>query len=201
MLEKLLYWDKQLFIFLNGWGNESMDGFWLFVTKQTHWIPLFALFAYLVFKHLDWKKALLVLGFVAVLIAFTDQSTNLIKDYVQRLRPCCTPGLQDMIRIVQKRDSYSFFSGHAAGSMAASIFLFRLLRPYVKFMWLIFLWPLVYAYSRIYLGLHFPSDILCGYLWGVITSALVFALYRYTRDRIFPPSDDAAHGQPVADRQ
>ena len=79
MLEKLEALDIQLFVFLNGLGSETFDGLWLFITKQVNWTPLFLLLLYIIYKKVGAKQTLFLLLFVAVLIAFTDQTTNLVK--------------------------------------------------------------------------------------------------------------------------
>lgn len=202
MLETLLELDRDVFVYLNSLGSESWDGFWLFITKQFNWAPIFAIILYLAFKRLGWRHALLVVGIIAILVAFTDQSTNLIKNTFQRLRPGSDPALADLIRAVQKRNSFSFISGHASSSMASAFFLFHVLRPYLKYMGFIFIWPLIFAYSRIYLGLHYPGDIIIGYLWGITTASLALLLYRYLRDKIFPEKkedlDDPTNSEPIS---
>lgn len=183
MLDWLLEADKNLLVYLNSLGSETFDGLWLFITKQAYWTPFFLFLLYITLKKLGWKNTVLIILMIAVLIAFTDQTTNLFKKGFQRLRPCNNPEINGIIRVVQQRSSFSFISGHAANSMAAAFFLFKVLRPYYKYMGFIFLWPLVFAYSRIYLGLHYPGDILAGYIWGVFTSSLVLILYRYLYKR------------------
>lgn len=186
MLETLLELDRNLFVFLNSMGSEAYDGFWLFITKQINWIPIFAIILYLVFKHLGWRHALLIILVMALLIVLTDQTTNLFKNYFQRLRPVNNTDLDSVIHFVHKRSSFSFISGHASNSMAAAFFLYKVLKPYLKYMGFIFLWPLIFAYSRIYLGLHYPGDILCGYVWGILMSLIMLKLYVYLRNRYFP---------------
>lgn len=186
MLETLLELDRNLFVFLNSLGSEAYDGFWLFITKQINWIPIFAIILYLVFKHLGWRHALLIILVMALLIVLTDQTTNLFKNYFQRLRPVNNTDLDDVIHFVHKRSSFSFISGHASNSMAAAFFLYKVLKPYLKYMGFIFLWPLIFAYSRIYLGLHYPGDILCGYIWGILMALIMLKLYVYLRNRYFP---------------
>lgn len=185
-METILELDKNLLIFLNGLGSESFDGFWLFITKQINWIPVFLFFMYLVFKHLGWKQALMLILVMALLITLTDQTTNLFKNTIQRLRPCSDPLLDGIIRAVQTRKSFSFISGHASNSMAAAFFLYQVLKPYVKHIQFIFIWPLVFAYSRIYLGLHYPLDILCGYIWGILMALIVLKLFRFLNAKYFP---------------
>ena len=186
MLEKILSLDTQLFVYLNGLGSETYDGLWLIITKMTNWIPLFLLLFYLIFKKIGAKQTLLLLFFVAVLIAFTDQTTNLVKNSVQRLRPCNNPEIKSIIRIVKVSNSFSFFSAHASNTMAVATFLFLLFRRYYKYLGLLFLWPLIFAYSRIYLGLHYPLDIVSGYLFGFVIGFLMFKIYRKVQSRYFP---------------
>jgi len=204
MLETLLEIDRDVFVYLNSLGSDNWDGFWLFITKQFNWAPIFAIVLYLVFKRLGWKHALLITMVIALLITLTDQTTNLIKNTFQRLRPGSDPELAEFIRAVQKRNSFSFISGHASNSMASAFFLFHVLRPYFKYMGFIFIWPLIFAYSRIYLGLHYPGDIIVGYCWGIATASLMLLLYRYLRDRLFPDQkenlDNPTNSEPISDR-
>ena len=112
------------------------------------------------------------------MITFSDQITNLVKNNVQRLRPCNDEELTGLIRIVRDSETFSYFSGHASNSMAAMMFVFLLLRRYYKYSYLIFLYPLIFAYSRIYLGLHFPLDIISGYAFGALTGILFYYIYK-----------------------
>ena len=186
MLEKLLSLDTELFVFLNSLGSENYDGLWSFITKQSNWIPLFLLLLYVIFKKLGAKQTLYLLLFVAVLVTFTDQMTNVFKNGFQRLRPCNNPEIKSFIRIVQFRGSFSFFSGHASNSMAVATLLYFTLRQYFKYFWLLFLWPFIFAYSRIYLGLHYPLDILSGYLFGFTSGFLMYKVYKMAQKKYFP---------------
>lgn len=186
MLEKIEQLDIDLLIYLNGLGSEKYDKLWLIITNQLYWTPLFLLFFYLIFKKIGGKQTLYVLLFIAVLITFTDQTTNLFKYTFQRLRPCNNPDINTIIRVVQSRKSYSFFSGHAANTMAVATFLYFILRRYFKYIGFIFLWPLVFAYSRIYLGLHYPGDILTGYFFGALFGSLLYLVYRKLKPQYFP---------------
>jgi undecaprenyl-diphosphatase len=118
---------------------------------------------------------------MAVLILICDQTTNVFKEHFQRLRPCNNDEIKSIIRIVKASDTFSFFSGHAANSMASTVFSFMILKKYYRHVYLLFLFPLIFAYSRIYLGLHFPSDILIGYLVGAIFGYGFYKIYfKYT---------------------
>ena len=176
MLEKIIGLDKKVFVFLNGLGSEPFDGLWLAITKQLYWTPFFLLIFFLLFKKIGWKNLFIVIGFIAVLILVCDQTANLFKNAFQRLRPCNDPAIKDIIRVVKSSPSFSFFSGHAANSMATTVFVFFLFKKHYKYAFLLFLFPLIFAYSRIYLGLHFPIDILTGYTIGAAYGFLFYKL-------------------------
>jgi undecaprenyl-diphosphatase len=186
MLEKILALDTRLFIYLNSLGSETYDGFWLFITKQYNWIPFFLLLFYLIYSKIGIKRTGYLLLFVAVLILATDQITNLFKYTFQRIRPCNNPEIKSIIRIVLARSSFSFFSGHATSTMAVSTFLYLIFKKQIKYFGFLFLWPLIFAYSRIYLGLHYPLDIISGYLCGLITGCLMYKVYQFTQIKYFP---------------
>lgn len=190
MLERILEIDKAVFLWLNSLGSETFDPIWLVITRFTSWFPVFAVFLYLAFKRLGWKHALLLIGCVALLLTITDQATNLFKFYFERLRPVNNPDFDGIMREVQIRKSFSFISGHASNSMAVAYFLYRVLHPYIKWMGFFFLFPMIFAYSRIYLGLHYPLDILCGYAFGILTATIVLLLYARLRDKYFPQEDN-----------
>lgn len=186
MLERIKELDTSLLVYLNGLGSKTYDGLWLIITDQRNWIPLFLLMFYLIYKKIGGKQTLYVLLFIAVLIAFTDQTTNLFKYTFQRLRPCNNPDINSIIRVVQVRKSYSFFSGHAANTMAVATFLYLVLKRHFKYIGFLFLWPLIFAYSRIYLGLHYPGDILTGYFFGALFGFLIYLVYRKLKPQYFP---------------
>ena len=178
MLEKIIHLDKELLVFLNGLGSEPYDGLWLMITKQIYWTPLFLLIFYLLQKKIGWKNFGFYILFTAVLILVCDQTANLFKWYFQRLRPCNDEEIQHIIRIVKSSSSFSFFSGHATNSMATTVFAFMILKKYYKHAYLLFLFPLIFAYSRIYLGMHFPLDIVTGYVFGATFGFICYKLFQ-----------------------
>jgi len=177
-LEKIIQLDKELLVFLNGLGSPTFDGLWLIITKQAYWTPVFLLMFYFLQKKLGWKNFGYYILFTALLIVVCDQTANLFKNHFQRLRPCNTEELKGIIRIVKSSKSFSFFSGHAVNSMATSLFAFMILKKYYRHAYLVFLFPLIFAYSRIYLGLHFPGDILTGYSFGATFGFICYKLYK-----------------------
>jgi undecaprenyl-diphosphatase len=179
ILEELVKLDKQFFVFLNALGSVPYDQFWSIITKQIYWTPFFIGIFYLVQKKIGWKNFGVLILFLALLLTFTDQITNLFKNGFQRLRPCNDKEIRDIIRVVIHRDSFSFFSGHASNSMASTLFFFLIIRKYYKHTYLLFLFPIIFAYSRIYLGLHFPLDIISGYAFGLLTGFFFYKSYLF----------------------
>lgn len=190
IIDQLIQADQDLFLYLNGLGTENWDAFWMFMTNKKSWIPFyFILLITLLIKLKNWKKVLLAVVFVAALILIVDQTTNLFKDTFMRFRPCFTQELEGVMRLVKSYcgGRYSFFSGHSSNSFALAVFLGILLKPYIKFLLpFMLVWAGFVAYSRVYIGVHFPLDIVCGALWGSMWGYLLFLLFRYIVKRFFP---------------
>jgi len=176
LLDKIIRFDKELMVQLNGLGTDSWDQFWILATNQMSWIPLYLIFFYLIFSSLGWKKGLALVVLTAILITFSDQFTVFLKDSFERLRPNNDPSVNSMIRILKNNKSFSFVSGHATTSMAVSLLMFLTLRKSFPYTGLFFIWPLIFAYSRIYIGVHFPMDVLCGALLGAGIGYLFYRL-------------------------
>jgi undecaprenyl-diphosphatase len=186
MLEELLKYDTDLFLFLNNLGSESWDGLWLFITEKLSSVPLYVLLLYLVFKQLGWKATLVVMVTTALMITATDQLANLFK-YVlfQRPRPCRVEELKPVMRLIADGcGRYGYFSAHAASTMAVAVFLGLLLKNSYKYLLFLFLfWAVVVAYSRIYLGVHYPLDIITGMFFGSIIGWVFFKLQAWGRQK------------------
>jgi undecaprenyl-diphosphatase len=178
MLEELLKYDTELFLFLNSLGSETWDGFWLIVTEKYSSIPLYIILLYLVFKQLGWKGTLVVIVVTALMIAASDQLANLFKYGIQRPRPCRVEELKASIRFVADGcGRYGYFSAHAASSMAAAVFLGLLLKNRYKFLpFLLLFWAVLIGYSRIYLGVHYPFDVITGMFFGGILGWVFYRL-------------------------
>lgn len=177
MFEKIIQFDKQALVYLNGLGSEQWDWLWLIITKQLNWAPVFILVFYLLQKKIGWKSFGCYVLFIAVMVLICDQTVNLFKYSFERLRPCNDLEIGEIIRRVKTSSSFSFFSGHATNSMASTVLTFLILKRYYKHAYLLFLFPLIFAYSRIYLGLHFPTDILTGYTFGATCGYIAYRLY------------------------
>jgi undecaprenyl-diphosphatase len=180
MLEELLHYDKNLFLFLNHLGTSTWDGFWLFITNKLSSIPLYLALAFLFFRSYGLKKTLLLLVVIALMITVTDQVANLFKYGFKRLRPCHDEEIGSLVRLVKNScgGQYGYFSAHASNSFAIAIFLGHFLREKFRNIgYLLLFWAFLVAYSRVYIGVHFPLDILTGGLIGFIFSWLFIKLY------------------------
>jgi len=175
VIDFLIHKDIELFIYLNNLGNVQWDGFWLFVTNKFSSFPLYVLLLFLTYKKLGFKKTLIVLLFGVLLIALSDQTSNLFKYSFKRLRPCHNNNISSLIRIVKEGCGglYGYFSAHAINSMGIAVFFGLLLKNSYKYLFpgLIF-WALLIAYSRIYIGVHYPLDLVTGMFFGVLYGTL-----------------------------
>ncbi len=174
--DNLIQHDKELLVYLNGLGNENWDSFWMFITTPINWTPLFLLFFYLIFKTFGWKKGLIFIIITVIMVGFSDQLTVFIKDLFGRLRPNRDTELRDIIRLLKDNKSFSFVSGHATTSTAVSLLMYLTLKKYYKYIILFFIWPVLFAYSRIYIGVHFPIDVIVGALLGILIGYLFYQL-------------------------
>jgi len=187
MIESIIDKDIELLIFLNNLGTSQWDGFWLFVTNKFSAIPLYIILLYLVFKYYGLKKTIVLLLFVILLITFSDQTSNLFKYGFKRLRPCHDENIADLIRLVKARCGglYSYFSAHASNAMAIAVFFSLLLKDKLKYLpYFLIIWALVVAYSRVYIGVHFPLDILTGIVIGGVYATLSYKLFKLFERKI-----------------
>lgn len=184
-MDELLALDEAVFLFLNNLGSDPWDGLWRFITEKYSSIPLYAILLYLIFKKLGWKATLIVLVVVALMITATDQLANLFKYGFERPRPCQEELLSNRMRFVADGcGRFGFFSAHAASSMAAAVFLGLLLRKYYRLLpFVLLFWAVIVAYSRIYLGVHYPLDIIVGMFFGGLIGWLCYKLQWLLREK------------------
>lgn len=187
MIEKILDHDSYLFLYLNNLGSQYYDNFWIFLsrTEANVMFYLVVLIAYI--YSINNKKRTKILFHliiaIAILITISDQTSNLFKDSFQRLRPCYNELISDSLRLV--KDScggrYGFFSAHASNSFSLAIFFGLLLRSSNRLLILLFaIYAFLISYSRIYLGVHYPIDILVGTIFGTINAIVLYKIYLYS---------------------
>jgi len=180
-MDWFLQLDSQLFLAINGWHNEAWDVIMWWISGKTTWWPFYLL----LLAYMGWKKKwqlLPMLLFIILVITLADQtSVHLFKNVFQRLRPCHEPALEGLVHIVNNKcgGQFGFISSHAANSFGVA-FLFLLWIRRGWFSAIIISWALLVAYSRVYLGVHYPGDVLVGGIWGAGCGCLIFLLYRWS---------------------
>ena len=181
MLDSIISKDIELLIFLNNLGTEQWDGFWMVVTNKFSAVPLYLFLIWISYKKFGSKKTLAIVIAVLLVVVLSDQTSQLFKYHFMRLRPCWDETIAPEIRMVLDKcgGKYSYFSAHAANAMAVAGFFSLVLRRSVpKLPVLLIIWALFVAYSRVYLAVHFPADILTGLFVGGVYSILVYGIFK-----------------------
>jgi len=179
--------DTQLFLFLNKIHSPFFDVVFEWISGRYSWIPLYALLV--VFLLIKFKQRLLLITpFIVLLIVMSDQtSVHLFKNVFMRLRPCHNPDISNLVHIVNDHcgGQYGFVSSHATNTFALAFFVGSILKKHMS--WLLpslLVWAAIVSYSRIYLGVHYPADVLCGALLGIIIAKFVLMLFNAVNNRI-----------------
>jgi len=189
MISFLNQLDTQLFLIINGWHLPFLDPIMVLFSGKFTWIPLYIFLISLIIKYYKWQSVLILL-FVAILITLSDQvSVKLFKYIFERPRPCHVEALELFIHLPTGNcgGAYGFVSSHATNSFALAGFLFLLLHK--RFGWIgnvLFSYAAVVSYSRVYLGVHYPGDVIVGGIVGLAVSGVVWILYE-TAQRYFCP--------------
>ena len=177
-IEQLLEADKELLLCLNSYHTPFWDNFFWIVTQTITWVPLYLTLGYVFFKNHS-IRGIWFFIFIGLLILFCDQiSSGFFKPFFERYRPSQDPNIRDLVHILNgKRGGlYGFVSSHATNSFGLAVFLSLVFRNR-WFNFVIFSWAVIFSYSRIYLGLHYPGDILGGALLGMILGRFVYGLF------------------------
>ncbi|MEK6781241.1 MAG: phosphatase PAP2 family protein [Bacteroidota bacterium] len=195
-METIIELDKKLFLLLNGFHSDSVDHIILLATKTQFWTPLYLFLIYLIFKKFNTKGWLVLVG-VALSILLSDQITSgIMKPFFERLRPSQDPSLQGLVHLVDgyKGGLYGFASGHAANTFATACFVWLLFKNQYRWIWTIFIWAGCMTYTRIYLGVHYPGDILVGGIVGLGCGYSGYRFYCWIKNKLekiknAPPTD------------
>ncbi len=182
MIEEILKLDSKLFLYLNNLGTSKFDIFWISLSKIEANILMY-LFLFLLFFYNQKIRPKLIYIFyfffvITLMIIITDQGANIFKDSFQRLRPCYNESIIDSLRLVKENcgGKYGFFSAHASNSFSLAIFFGLLFINRIRYIIMI---TIVYAslisYSRIYIGVHYPIDIIFGSFFGIFVGFVMYS--------------------------
>lgn len=186
LLDKLDHIDRTLFLFLNGTGPQWMDQWMWYTSKMLFWSPVYLILLWALYQKLQRRHFWIALGGLAVLLFITDfVVVHSIKNVVMRPRPGYNPALDGLIHFVKdgngnfyKGGRFGFFSNHASNYAGVITYFILLMRPMQKWIYvLLVLWLLMIVYSRIYLGVHYPGDILAGIIFGTSVAYLIYRIY------------------------
>ena len=191
-MEQLIALDTRLFLFLNGLHSSFGDAVMWYISETKTWIPLYAVIIFFIFKEYK-KRGFLPLIFIILVILLADKiSVYGFKFVFERFRPTHNPEIADLVHIVKdyRGGKYGFVSSHAANTFGLASFT-SLLFANKKYTWFIYIWAAVVSYSRIYLGVHYPGDILGGAMLGWLIGYLVFKGYEWVCDRFIKKAGQA----------
>jgi undecaprenyl-diphosphatase len=195
MLEKLIELDKELLLLLNSFHAPWLDPVMYWTSQTFFWLPLYLFLLYLTIKYYK-KDAWIVLIGIVVAILLTDRITSgFMKPFFERLRPSREPSLEGLVHLVKdyykgtfpyRGGVYGFASSHAANTFATAIFFWLVFRHRYQWIWVLFIWATVMTYTRIYLGAHYPGDILVGMLIGLGAGWLGYKIQQQLWKKIKP---------------
>ncbi len=185
MIEQLKAWDEAAFLFLNAFHTDALDPVMLLITRTDFWIPLYLVLIFMIFRTYK-KEGWMIMAGVALTVLLADQITSsIMKPFFHRLRPSNEPSLRGLVHIVNDYYGglYGFASSHAANTCGVALMVFLVLRNRYKLIVLIFGWVFIMCYTRIYLGVHYPGDILAGIVVGLLSGYCGYRFYRYLKSK------------------
>ena len=197
-MEELIQFDKQLLLLLNGSDSLYLDGVALTLTHAATWIPLYLSLLFMVNKNnINWRTVLLILacsGLCVLLAGSVDDS--IVKPLVARWRPTHDPQIGSLVDVVNdyRGGNYGFFSAHASNTFSIAVFFSLLVRSRALTVGLV-AYSLTNCWTRLYLGVHYPGDILVGLLWGATVGTSVYFLERYLSTLLAANRDKAGRRQ------
>ncbi|MFO8087901.1 MAG: phosphatase PAP2 family protein [Bacteroidales bacterium] len=188
MWETLIQFDKEIFVALNQFHSPFFDQLMWWISDKYIWIPLYAFLVYLIFRHKK-KEGFIILVLIALVVTLSDQtSVKIFKEGFERLRPCHNPELDSLIHLVNNKcgGQYGFVSSHAANTFSVAVFLSLLLSKHIRrIAYPLLFWAMLVSYSRIYLGVHYPADIIGGAILGTFWGLTIYFGYSFTKHHFF----------------
>ncbi len=185
MIEQLKQWDEGLFIWLNSFHADWLDPVMFQLTESYTWIPFYAVLIFFIYR-IDPKNSWWVFGGIALTILISDQvSSGIMKPYFERLRPCHDDRWNGVVHNYGRCGGlYGFVSSHAANTFAFAVFMNLKMKGKLRFLPWLFLWAALVSYTRIYLGVHYPLDIILGGITGALAGWTAWFLIVFVRREV-----------------
>ena len=169
MIDRLIEIDRKLFLFLNGMNSPVCDHIMWWASAKITWLPLYVvLVCVIIYKERPYDF-IYTLIFAAIVVTLSDQISTFIRGNLGRLRPSHDPEIAHLVHIINdyRGGRFGFVSSHAANTFGAAVFLAKCFQN-INWSLFLFSWAILVAYSRIYLGVHFPLDVICGGILGAV---------------------------------
>ncbi len=186
MIDTIKQLDEELFLLLNGAHCTLCDTLMWYASKMWMWAPIYVWMVFMLFSRKSKLNAVIALLCIACLLFLTDfVAVKTVKETVMRLRPTHNPRLQGLVHMVQdelgnyyKGGRYGFFSNHASNFAGVTVFFVLLMKPMSRWVYAaLAAWVVLIGYSRIYLGVHYPLDVLVGFFYGTLAGLLMYWLF------------------------
>ncbi|MBT3209390.1 MAG: phosphatase PAP2 family protein [Bacteroidetes bacterium] len=180
LLEYINFWDTKLFLVLNSFHSPLWDDIMWWISATYTWIPLYLFVLFFIFKEKKWKGFFTLFALILMIVLADQISVHLFKEVFERLRPCHNPDISEIVHIVKNKcgGKYGFVSSHAANTFSFALFSAIFFRK-LYYTILIIAWASIVSYSRIYLGVHYPGDVVGGAILGLLLGFLVFYIYNF----------------------
>ncbi len=179
--------DTELFLFLNGLHADWLDPIMIFISGKLTWLPFYLVLLFLLIKNYKKQSVLVIISIILLIICSDQISSSVFKPLFERPRPCHNEAIKDLVYLPNGHcgGAYGFISSHACNAFALAVFITQMLKQYYsKIAWVMFVWASLVAYSRIYMGVHYPGDVLVGAVVGAIIGWVFVILYRLISQKV-----------------